>query len=162
MKKYYSKKTPKAQITKLLIVLVVFSGIFYWLQMDMESKPIYLMIVWTLMLILIGYGIIQAAQNRPTLIVNKEGILDSSSINAIGKLDWYEIKNIVIRNGVNMNFLCFDLMNEDAVLQRVNPVKKILIKSNKKRLGTVCAIPEISLNQSLESVLEEINSYRQR
>ncbi|WP_289056112.1 STM3941 family protein [Carboxylicivirga marina] len=161
MKKYYSKRTPKAQITKLLIISIVFSAIFYWLQMDMESISIYLIIVWTLMLILTGYGIIHAAKNKPTLIVNKEGIIDSSSLNAIGTLDWDEIKNIEIRKGVNMNFLCFDLENEKAVLQRISSIKKILAKSNKKQLGTICAIPEISLNQSLESVFEAINLYRQ-
>jgi hypothetical protein len=160
MKKYYSKKTPKAQITKLLIISIVFSVIFYWVQMDMESISIYLIIVWTFMLILTGYGIIHAAKNKPTLIVNKGGIIDSSSLNAIGTLDWHEIENIEIRKGVNMNFLCFDLKNEKAVLQRISLLKKILAKSNKKQLGTVCAIPEISLNQNLESVFGEINLYR--
>jgi len=104
--------------------------------------------------------IIKTAQNRPTFIIDNTGITDNSSVNGSGKIDWENIKNIEIRKGVNSDFLCIDLFDEQKILNKNNLIKRFLMKSNKKKLGTICAIPEISLNESLDLVLNEINQYR--
>jgi hypothetical protein len=161
MKEFYSKKTPKSTITKLIVIELVFSFILYLIHKDLSAVTMTTWIIWLLFLIFVIYAIIKAVQNKPTLTIDNSGMTDNSSLNSSGRIEWYEIKNIEIRSGINMKFLCFDFFDENKELNKTNALKRILMKSNKKRLGTICAIPEISLNESLDSVLTEINNLRQ-
>ena len=160
MKEYYLKKTPKSTIVKLIIGQIIFSIVLYSLHSDISDVSVVIWILWLLILIFVIFAIVKATQNKPTLIIDKTGIIDNSSVNGIGKIDWNDIRNIEIRKGVNTNFLCIDFFDEQKILNKTNLMKRFLMKSNKKKLGTICAIPEISINDSLESVLNEINQFR--
>jgi hypothetical protein len=160
MKEFYSKKTPKSTISKLITIELVFSLILYLIHKDLSAVSITTWIIWFFFLIFVFYAIIQATQNKPTLIIDNSGMTDNSSLNSSGRIEWDQIKSVEIRSGINMRFLCFDFFDENKVSDKTNVFKRILMKSNKKRLGTICAIPEISLNENLDLVLTEINNLR--
>lgn len=159
MKKYFTKKSPSSTILRLIVIEIVFSLMLFLLNKDLASISITMWILWTVFLIFILYGIINAFQNKPTLVIDETGLIDNSSMNSSGRIEWKDIKNIEIRNGVNMRFLCIDLYDEEKTLSNFNAIKKLLMKSNKKKLKTICAIPEISLNDNLEEILRELNTF---
>ncbi len=160
MKEFYSKKTPKSTISKLIIIELVFSLILYLIHKDLSAVSMTTWIIWFFLLIFVIYAVIHAARNKPTLIIDNSGMTDNSSLNSSGRIEWDQIKSVEIRSGINMRFLCFDFFDENKVLDKTNVFKRILMKSNIKRLGTICAIPEISLNENLDSVLTDINNLR--
>ena len=160
MKEFYSRKTPGATIIKLIVIELIFSFVLYLIHPGLSEISLTTWLIWFVILIFVIYAVIKAVQNKPTLIIDNSGMTDNSTLNSIGRIQWDEIKNIEIRSGINTRFLCFDFFDENRVLSKTNLFKRILMKSNKKKLGTICAIPEISLNESLNSVLTDINHIR--
>ncbi|WP_461629083.1 STM3941 family protein [Labilibaculum euxinus] len=162
MKVYYSKKSRKSTVIRLVAIQLLVSFGFYFISGDLTNVSIGLWIVWILILLFVLLGILKAIQNKPTLLIEKDGIMESSTLQSCGKISWDNIKNVAIKKGVNMTFLCVDLIEEKLILDAVNPVVRLLMRSNKKKLGTICAIPEISLDDNLDSVLNEMKNYMEK
>ena len=161
MKEYYSKRNPKSVIRNMILIELIFSAFLYLTYKDLSIIPIEIWISWFIILILVIYSVVKAIKNKPTLIVDSLGIVDNYALqNSIGKIEWNEISNVEIRNDYKMRFLCIDFVDEEKILNRANLFKRLLMKSNKKKLKTICAIPEISLNESLETIVTEINKHR--
>lgn len=158
MKKYYSRKGPKVEITKLTIAYLVTLFLLFLVYKDSPNSAIIIWIFGFLFSVFIFYAIFYAIKNKPTIIIDKHFIIDNSHLNSCGKVRWEEIKNIEIRNGGNKNFrfLCFDLIDESKILSKKNVLARFMMKSTKKKLGTIFIIPEISVNDSLETLLAEI------
>jgi hypothetical protein len=122
--------------------------------------PLVTWIIWILFSIYICNAFFLALKNKPAFIVDNLGIIDNASLFACGRIEWNHIDAIEIRNGVNVKCLCFFLVDDQKVIQKFNPLKQMIVKSNKNKIGTICIIPEISLNENLETGLSTVNSFR--
>lgn len=156
MKKYYAKNNPKSESIKLIIIFLVFRLIIFLIEPDLSKISTTFWVIWSLFSIFIIYGIITLLKNKPTLIIDKTFMIDNSHVFSCGKVKWDEIKKIEIRKGINSNFLCFDFFDENKILAQKNIIMRFFMKTNKKKLGTICVIPQISVNDNLENVLIEI------
>ena len=162
MKEYYSKNTPKSSIYNLIIIGFIFSSIVYFLSDGIDNISLNTIGILILFWVFIIFGIFNAKKNKPTLVIDENGITDNSTLNNCGFINWDHIKNIEIRKGVNMTFLCFDLIDDSKILSLANPIKKSIMKSNKRKLGTICVIPEVLINENLDIVLNEINHHKSK
>lgn len=58
------------------------------------------------------YLIKRSSDNRPLVIVNKEGIYDNSSATAVGFIPWSNIENMYIKTSVGNKFIQINLKNK--------------------------------------------------
>lgn len=88
MKEYYSKKPPKSTVTRRLVIYLIFCVIIYFLSGNFSNIPLAIWILLSLITIFCFYGIVKALQNKPTLILDKSGIMHSSTLNCCGRIKW--------------------------------------------------------------------------
>lgn len=158
MKKYYRKKSPKATIINLVGLFFILFFIVVYFNGGIEQISVGWWTVLTVLFTLTVYGGVQAT--KPTLTIHKDGVDEYAAISGCGFIGWDNIKNVEIRKGVNTIYLCIDLIDEDTVLNSVNFIKRMFMKNNKKRLGTICVIPSVLLHEELDDIVEEIKKYR--
>jgi len=159
MKEYRPKKSRWSTIATLIITQVLFAIVLNFSYPGFSGMPLWIWIVWILMFTLTLTAIIKTLKNKPTFIINENGIIDSVGFHSCGEIPWKNIKEIILRKVGNTNFICFDLYDESEILNRSNFLKRFVMKSNQRRLGTICVIPEAALNEKLDVVLDELTKY---
>lgn len=98
------------------------------------------------------YALYRLVAPRPSVVLTAEGIVDSASATAVGLIHWYEISQVAIYTVSGQRMLGIDLHNLHALLDRVTPLQRSAIATN-RRLG----FPPVSIPQNLISVpLEEL------
>lgn len=112
-------------------------------------------------LILIAQGaffIIKGLLNSDTVIINTEGIY--SNVNKMGLIKWSFIEGFEIKKLKNTSGIVVKINDQEGLLREMNPVSKVLMSSNIKRLGSPVILPESEMDKPLEIVLTELTAYK--
>jgi hypothetical protein len=102
-------------------------------------------------------SLIKIILNQPTVLINSEGIRNNT--NNTGLIEWRYIKDFEIKTVMNRKILVINLSYQDTFLANKNPIARMLMKTNIKKLGSPTAIGEFEFNEPLENVIEKINSF---
>ena len=146
----------KRNLTVALIVLVLIS---VWLFNIGYSKNNLGLLISAILFSLLGlYFLIKNLSNSPILTVNKNGI--KSNVNGMGLIVWKFITGFEISDAINMRVIVVNIIHQDELLQNKNPISRTLMKSNQNRLGSPVVIPESEFNESLESIINKIEEYK--
>lgn len=97
---------------------------------------------------------------KPALIVNDEGILDNASVVTAGLILWEEIKDIRATSFGTERMLVILPKDDEAILARQNPVKRLLMRMNRQLGGYIVWIPGNILPMSCEALRDEIKGFR--
>lgn len=94
---------------------------------------------------------------QPLLIINNEGISDTSTMTSVGFVPWEEIKSVKIVTIVSQKYIGIEVNDIDNLMSRISFAKKLAIKSN-----SIIKYPPIiiSLNSSelkIDKVFSIIN-----
>jgi uncharacterized membrane protein YgcG len=97
---------------------------------------------------------------RPVLEVGLGGILDGASAVGVGFVPWEEVKDVTPGYFGGQRYIKIEVENEENVLQRQNPAKRLFIRLNRRYFtGTVVNIPLTMLAVSEEELLSEIKPH---
>jgi len=109
----------------------------------------------------IAIALVSLLKRRPTLVIGPEGIIDNSSLHAVGFLRWDEIAEVfVYRQMVVGHFLGIVPIDLDKVLARLDARKRFWLKKNAAWMKAPINIPEGSLSISVNAALDEIVRFR--
>jgi hypothetical protein len=96
------------------------------------------------------------------LIIDKNGIIDSSSVGSVGLIEWGDIKGIRKTNVMSTQFLLIDVYDNDKYIKNAkNNFVSILLKTNTKTYGTPISISNKALKCSFEELDKIINDQYQ-
>lgn len=96
-------------------------------------------------------------QNKIGLLIDEEGITNSSSPVSIGLIKWEDIKDIRATNVMSTKFLIIDLINQEYYIERIKSKLKLkLVNYNVKMYGTPVTITSTTLNCNFENLMSYI------
>ena len=102
--------------------------------------------------------------NKDLVIVDKNGITDNSSAIALGFIPWDNIANIKIETveyqGGTQKFISVILVDEEAAINNVSPLKKPIILANMKLGYSPVNIPLTTTGISAEEFYEKLIAYQ--
>lgn len=97
---------------------------------------------------------------RPILEVDSRGILDRASAVSVGFLEWEEVKDIRPANITGQSYISIRLENEQEVLARQNPLKRMLMRFNRRYFTkTIANVPMNVLAIPEEELLIEVQPH---
>jgi hypothetical protein len=97
---------------------------------------------------------------RPILEVDAHGILDRASAVSVGFLRWEEVKDVRFANIYGQRYMSIRLENEQQVLARQNPLKRLLMRINRRYFTkTTANVPMNILAITEEELLTEVQSH---
>ncbi len=103
--------------------------------------------------------------NRPALILSSEGLWDGTSLKGVGLIRWDEIEEIRSYIYLGKKIMGIVPKNEQAVLDRLNFLKKATLTLNRRMGYPLVNVAEAALDTSLEEMLkfiEELGVFRGR
>jgi hypothetical protein len=104
------------------------------------------------------FFIIKGLLNRDTIVINSIGIY--SKVNGMGLIKWSFIDGFEIKKIINSTGIIVKINDQEGLLDEMNFVSKILMKSNIKKLGSPVILPESEFNESLEIVIVKLIAYK--
>ncbi|ERJ11143.1 STM3941 family protein [Haloplasma contractile] len=142
-----------------VIELVMLSNIIYF---NIESIVIKFIIMIASLFIAFGMIVyfIQIFENKPLLIINKNGFTDNSTLLSLGFISWEEVielyeKSDYINELKNIHFIAVRLKDINKLLNTVSKIKSKLIRSN---LDTIL-ISVVTSTYKDQEVLEIMQYY---
>lgn len=154
-KKNKKSKTKGIFMSSFVIVLslvVLFFGL-------VGLSPV-IMIIYCGFLFLGVYLLTKALSNKETVVVDTDGIV--TKVNGAGLIHWKFIKGFELKKIGRINFLVVLLKDDKGYLETVSQVKRSIMKTNIKRLGSPIAIPQSEFHLPLEEVKENLEAFKQQ
>ena len=111
-----------------------------------------------LLLIYVCYRLLKPT---PSVIINREGIVDNASVFSAGMIRWEEIKSMFIYKYMGKPFLGIIPVDIETILARQSGIKRFLFRVNKGMTQAPFAIPEVGLPMSVAELLAKIQLYRE-
>ncbi|SHG68961.1 STM3941 family protein [Massilia sp. CF038] len=81
------------------------------------------------------FFVIKLNSSAPMLVIDSTGVTDNASAVSAGFLHWHEISRVEIKHFLGNDFLCFHLVEPEAMLARMNPLKRVLMRINARCFG---------------------------
>ena len=106
------------------------------------------------------YLLFRLAVRTPSVVVSAEGIVDNATALGAGMIRWDEVREVRATSFGAQRMVAIVPKDEAALLARQNPVKRLLMRMNKRLANYVICIPENTLPMTREELLEEIRRYR--
>ncbi|MBC8756539.1 hypothetical protein H2O64_17840 [Kordia sp. YSTF-M3] len=148
---YKDKKFRRKQIM-LSMLIMVSSGFTIYFAPTMTVR-----IIFGLFFIVGSFIFYSFTANKPTVIVNDEGI--RSTTNGMGIIAWKYITGFEIKKGINFKAIVITINDEDDFFKDKSNLAKGLMKTNIKRFGSPVIIPESEFNVSMLEAIEMIEAY---
>ncbi|MDR1759928.1 MAG: hypothetical protein LBR60_05310 [Fibrobacter sp.] len=155
------------------IVFVILGGLFL-INPSMFITPWYnptiTSITGLVSILLFGFCAVSIFRKRSDkkagLIINKEGIIDNSSVFSAGFILWSDIEEIIICNVNNQKFLAFIVKNPQDYINKVtSPHKRKVMEINYKMFGSPINISANILQENFDKLynllIEEMKKYKQ-
>lgn len=101
--------------------------------------------------------IIKFFDNKPGLIIDRNGITDNTNFSSIGLIKWSDITGIGKEKVLSTEFLLIKVKNPENYIEKSNPMKKISLKQNMNVYGTPITITANGLECSFEELEQLIN-----
>lgn len=149
------------QYKNLLMLLACFSfcaiGIYLIL---LETKNLLDILIGIIGMVFFGLCamvfITKLVQNAPMIEINPQGIMDKSTIWAIGLIKWQDIDFIKIKSFKNQSFIAVYLIDEKPYLRRMSFWQKCNALINKKMGFSIISLNTVGTNYSSEQLFSEI------
>jgi hypothetical protein len=97
---------------------------------------------------------------RPSVIVDQAGIHDHASVACAGFIPWREVRRY--RTGLvgTQPMLAITVSDPGALLARVSPPRRMLMKPNHRMVGTPVNIPQVGLPIKIDELGKELDAFR--
>jgi hypothetical protein len=106
------------------------------------------------------YACYRLLKPTPSVIINREGIIDNASALGAGMIRWEEIKGVFIYQVMGKQFLGITPVDVETVLARQSGIKRFFFRLNKGVATAPFAIPEGGLPMTAEELLAKFQLYR--
>jgi hypothetical protein len=159
-------KLKKSKIINNIIAFLIFFFIscYMFLHPDFFVSKIFkniyfikiigFLVIFISLILLISYTI-KLFDNKVGLIITDEFIIDNSVFESVGKIYWYDIKNIKLEE----KYVCLNITKkfEKDYIKRLNLLKKIIIIVKKRNYKSSIMISSVNLDCSNEELVDFIN-----
>jgi hypothetical protein len=165
--------------TKMILIFLgslLFVALGFWMSINtpksihwLYGNPTVVLIIGIITMLFFGLVAItmfrKFLDNKPGLIISREGVTDNSSGVSAGLIPWCDIQEITIAQVINQRFLMFIVNNPEAYLDRVkNPLKRNAMKINYKTYGSPISISSNALQTNFDNLhkllLEKMNEFK--
>lgn len=166
----------KTKMTLTFLGSLVFVGLGLWFLINPPKSNHLLFGNPTLIFIaglasVIFFGLVAVTifrkfcDNKPGLIISRQGITDNSSGVSAGLIPWTDIQEIRISQVMNQKFLMFIVRNPEYYLDKVsNPLKRNAMKINYKTYGSPISISSNALQTNFydlrKLLIEKMNDFK--
>lgn len=155
----------KQKITLLLIGSVIFTALCAWMAIaaadtrgNLSINSFILQTLGVLGFLFFGACTIYAYQkmidDRPGLIIDRNGITDNSSAIAVGLVEWKDIRGIRVKKTGTNRFIMIDLDDPEKYISRASGLPRLAMQANLKFYGSPLAISSNTLNYDFEDLVE--------
>ncbi len=110
--------------------------------------------------LLLIYACYRLLVPTPSVIINREGIVDNASVFSAGLIRWEEIERVFVYRIGNNPFLGIVPVDIETVLARQSAIKRFMFRMNKGMTEAPFAIPSGTLSITADELLAKIESYR--
>jgi hypothetical protein len=107
-----------------------------------------------------GYALYRLFIPKPAVIISREGIFDNASAVGAGMLRWEEIAEIFPYELMGQRMLGIVPIDEEAIINRQSPIKRVLARMNKGLSAATFNIPQSVLPISIDELLVNIQNRR--
>jgi hypothetical protein len=97
---------------------------------------------------------------RPSVIVDQSGIHDHASVACAGFIPWHEVRRYRTRLVGTQPMLAITVTDPGALLARVSPPRRLLMKANHRMVGTPVNIPQVGLPIKIDQLGRELDAFR--
>ena len=148
-------KNSKSKMLVLLFGCIIFIAVAFFMTRESDSFERGVGFIGIVFFSLCGIKIFHGMfDSSDILIINMEGIEDFRT--GIGLIVWQDITSVSVMIVGTNKFLSLGLYEEDKYLKRINPLKRMIIGSN-KNLGLNSVSPSfVGLTPDIEKAAEFI------
>lgn len=108
----------------------------------------------------LAFALSRILRPRPVLVVDERGIVENGSALGAGCIAWDEIAEVTVAAMFTQRFLSIRLKPASALLERLNPLKAMIMRLNKWLLGCEVNVSANMLPVDPEDLVDEILSRR--
>src|SRR6185503_5052164 len=102
------------------------------------------------------YAIYRLLMPKPAVVISDEGIFDNASAVGAGMLRWEEIADVFAYDFMGQRMLGIIPVNEEVVVRRQSPLKRVMAKMNKGIAPAPFNIPQTVLPISVDELLAKV------
>ena len=95
---------------------------------------------------------------HPALVLTDEALHDHASGASVGELPWSEATSVSMRRLPGSHVLQLQVRDEAALLSRLSPAARLVVRFNRRRLGAPVNVPAAACAIEPATLLEEIES----
>lgn len=161
-------KPSKAKLLALLAGSSSFVALSVWIAVSEMASRIS---IWKLAAVYIGifffsFGIIFSLYRliapKPVFVITERGLYDSASIGGTILIRWDEITDILVYEFRRQKFLGIRVSSPDALMERLSPVRRLLMKES-MALGTPpLNYPQAIIAQPLDEIADLIREHQRK
>jgi hypothetical protein len=158
--------TPKKDLALMVLGSFVFVAICIWILTGPSIGIVWLIIgtptayVGILFFGFTGFfSLSRLLLPKPAFVIDDVGFLDNSSAVSVGFIPWADISGVHVSSLQNQRFLAVSVDDAEKYLNRVNPLKRALMRVNQSMVGTVINISLSALPVSEEEFLSVIRKH---
>ncbi len=118
----------------------------------------YMMLV--LFLWLLGHTLFRLVLPKPLLVLSDQGVMDQSSIFAVGFIPWEDIKEIEARSAGRERFVSIELENVQAYITKAKGLQRTMMNLNLKVGHGPIKIPDSMLPMRAAVLADQMRQYR--
>jgi hypothetical protein len=163
------------RIDKAKVALIVFGGLIFvgggvWLCImpdGLSTKPLwYLRVIGGICVIFFGLCTLSAIQRlftrKPALVVDRDGIIDHTSVLCIGRIRWQDIEGIRLDSMQGIRFAVVDVRDPRQFVERGNILQRWVKAINMRIVGSPVSLMLSRLDEPPEVVMTTIGRYFDR
>lgn len=149
---YQQRKHTIRQVIVSIVLLIVSGSMLY------AFLGILCYIFFGFLFLLGSYGLFRLSLNKPTVIVNSEGI--KSNLNNFGFIPWEFIVGFEIKEGINFTAIVIILTNQDEFFKNKGSLVTKIMNVNIARFGSPMVLSESFFNVPLLKVIQLLQHYK--
>src|SRR5690606_958129 len=104
------------------------------------------------------YALSKFFDSNPALTLDPEGIIDRSSLAAVGRISWSEVASVSSIESYWQNLIIVKVSNTDEMISRQSGLKKMFMKINNKWFGSQVIISSVILKSTPKQLFALIES----
>jgi hypothetical protein len=106
------------------------------------------------------YLIRKLPDNKPGLIINRNGLTDNSSGVAVGQILWSDIKNISVKEIHRQKFMILEVSNpQEYIDKQTSKFKRKMMQINMEMYGTPLSITNNGLQIKFDELYKILNDH---
>ncbi|MEM7738351.1 MAG: STM3941 family protein [Deinococcota bacterium] len=108
------------------------------------------------------YGIFRLMQDKPALIINVEGVVDNSSLIAVGPVAWQDISTVSVSEYRGMYLVTLEVSDPQKYMPKRNLYTRLLAKLNLRFFRSSIQISASTLQVNFNQLERTIEAYHAR